>query len=206
MDQRPEGPRRCGDDRGAVIVELALVAPFLVLLVLGVFEFGNVYRNRTLLAGSLRSSARVVSQSGTVARADQVALTSFYATASKLKNATLQKVIIYKASSTSGKPDPTCLTASTSGSAPYGVSGLCNVYTPTQVANASLVASNGNYGCVSSASYDYKWCVSARNLTPANADYVGVYAEYKYTGVTTILPVRTITLSDYSVYRMEPDV
>ena len=142
---RPIPDRRLHGDGGSVMVELALVAPFLVLLVLGVFEFGNVYRNKTLLAGAPALGGRTASQSGTINSADQLALTAFYATASKLKNATLQKVIIYKASSVSGPPPASCLTASTSGSAPFGVAGVCNVYNNTEVVNAAAGLATFNF-------------------------------------------------------------
>ena len=210
MTSRPIPDRRLHGDGGSVMVELALVAPFLVLLVLGVFEFGNVYRNKTLLTGGLRSAGRTASQSGTISSADQLALTAFYATASKLKNATLQKVIIYKASSVSGPPPASCLSASTSGTAPFGVSGVCNVYTASQVSSAAAGLVTFNFStpvnCSDTSDWDHNWCWSTRNLTPATADYLGVYAEYKYTGLTSVMPVRTITMSDYTVYRMEPNV
>jgi len=211
MTSRPGPRRRLHGDDGAVIVELALVAPFLVLLVLGVFEFGNVYRDKTLLAGALRSAGRTASQSGKINKADQVALTSFYATASKLKNVVLQKVIIYKTTASGGPPPASCLSASTLGTAPYGVAGLCNVYSGAQVSSAAAGLAAFNYGSgvngtCTAANWDFNWCWNTRVLTPATADYLGVYAEYTYTGITTIMPVRTITLSDYAVYRMEPDV
>ena len=182
MSSRPVPERRLRGDGGSVMVELALVAPFLVLLVLGVFEFGNVYRDKTLLAGSLRSAGRTASQSGTISSADQLALTAFYASASKLKSATLQKVIIYKASSASGPPPAACLTASTSGTAPFGVSGVCNVYKGSQVSAAAAGLSTFNFSnppnCTDTTDWDHNWCWSTRVLTPAAADYLGVYAEY----------------------------
>ncbi len=135
---------------------------------------------------------------------------SFYSTASKLKNVTLTKVIIYKASSSTGPPPAACLSAVTTGTAPFGVSGVCNVYNGGQVAAAAAGLSTFNFSnpanCTDTTDWDHNWCWSARNLAPATADYLGVYAEYKYTGLTTVLPARTITLSDYTVYRMEPDV
>ena len=41
---RTRTPRRGESDRGVAIIEMAIVAPFLVLLVAGIFEFGTMWR------------------------------------------------------------------------------------------------------------------------------------------------------------------
>ncbi|MVA76539.1 pilus assembly protein [Auraticoccus sp. F435] len=49
-----------GRDRGAAAVEFALVAPVLLLLVLGITEFGRAYHLQTTLSGAAREGVRVM--------------------------------------------------------------------------------------------------------------------------------------------------
>lgn len=57
--------------RGAAAVEFALVVPLLVLLVVGIAEFGRAYQVQTSLSGAARMAVRVmaVQNSPTAARA-----------------------------------------------------------------------------------------------------------------------------------------
>lgn len=49
---------RCRGERGAVMVELALVLPVLVLLVFGIVEFGRGYNASIQLTSAVREGAR----------------------------------------------------------------------------------------------------------------------------------------------------
>ncbi|MPV37015.1 TadE family protein [Georgenia subflava] len=48
------------DERGAAAVEFALVVPLLILLVLGIAEFGRAYHLQTTLSGAAREGVRVM--------------------------------------------------------------------------------------------------------------------------------------------------
>jgi Flp pilus assembly protein TadG len=50
--------RRAAEDRGAVIVEFALIAPILILLVAGTIQFGIMYSQYQVLQGAAREGAR----------------------------------------------------------------------------------------------------------------------------------------------------
>lgn len=211
---------RCAGDDGSVIAEMALIAPLLVMLMLGVFEFGTAWRNKSILTSSLRGAARIESQGALNASIDQIALGAFYAANSKLTRMTLVKVIVYEASGATGAPTSNCLgiAVSPSGTNTKGVkntSGVnsCNVYSPAQVAAAA--SGGGTFGsCSSSTSWDYNWCAGPSGVTdPRNnsftsggPDYVGIYAQYTYDTVTGLLPGDTITITDQAVYRIEPAV
>lgn len=54
---RKKGRRR---DRGAAAVEFALVLPMLVLLVVGIAEFGRAYHVQTTVSGAAREGVRVM--------------------------------------------------------------------------------------------------------------------------------------------------
>lgn len=47
------------DDRGAALVEFAMVLPILILLVFGVIEFGRGYNTRSTITHAARESVRV---------------------------------------------------------------------------------------------------------------------------------------------------
>jgi Flp pilus assembly protein TadG len=48
-----------GDERGQAIVELALTLPLLLLIVLGVFDFGFMFQRFEIVANAAREGARV---------------------------------------------------------------------------------------------------------------------------------------------------
>ena len=55
----PQGnPTR--DDRGAAAVEFALILPILVLLLFGIFIFGQIFNMQISLTGAAREGARVM--------------------------------------------------------------------------------------------------------------------------------------------------
>ncbi|MEI9406359.1 TadE/TadG family type IV pilus assembly protein [Mesorhizobium argentiipisi] len=50
------------DDDGAILVEMTLVTPFVLLLSAGVFEFGNILNTRMLLDAGVRDAARYMAR------------------------------------------------------------------------------------------------------------------------------------------------
>ena len=200
------GRRRFQGDEGAVLVEAALAMPVIVLLALGIMEFGFAWRNNNVVAASLRTSGRVATQALSNPQADRYTIESYLGGVSQGRNLTTNKIVIYKVDPTTnpnGTVPANCLTAPTSGSPPYGVNGVCNVYIPTQWSAANLVAAN--FGCAA-GDYDTNFCpTTARTaLLPAEPTTVGVYADVTYTMLTKIIPGSTLKMSDRSVGRVEP--
>lgn len=221
MKKTPAPPTRSrlsGDD-GSVIAEMALVAPLMVMLMLGVFEFGTAWRNKIILSNALRSAGRIESQNIQNPNVDQLALGAFYASNAKLTNMKLVKVIVYEASGAAGQPAANCLSRSSVGLVTKGVknaSGVqsCSIYSPEQVAAAA--ANGGTFGsCTDTNSWDYNWCAGTAGIpdprqnsltATGGPDYVGIYAEYVYDTVTGLLPGNTLKITDSVVYRIEPAV
>lgn len=50
--------RRTREQRGAAMVELALLLPLLLLLIFGIIQFGRAYNAKIELAGAVREGAR----------------------------------------------------------------------------------------------------------------------------------------------------
>ena len=51
-----------GEDDGAILVEMALLTPFVLLLSAGVFEFSNILNTRMLLDAGVRDAARYMAR------------------------------------------------------------------------------------------------------------------------------------------------
>jgi hypothetical protein len=205
-------PGRCsrghGDD-GSLIAELALISPLLVVMLLGVFEFGMGWREATNNSGATRAAARSVTNVGSQRSADWSALTTFTTNVARSKNIKVNRVVIYKTAAADGDPtDPTCLTT-VPPSGGTGKSGACNIYSEAQLnsldSNYLTHFGTSDTACATSA-WDHYWCPLSRKSNQGDPpDYVGVYANFTYTSWTGLLPT-TITMTERVVMRIEPKV
>lgn len=208
--------RRVGGEDGAVIVEFALMAPLLVLLVLGIVEYGSVLRNETTVTGAVRNAARVGAQYKDDAFGDQGALTSLNASIGSAQRITINRVVIYRADSASGAPPAACLSVNVTSSpsdAHGSVADSCNVYSGAQVASAgtSTKWSAAADTCTGNVNkWDNYWCPSVRKAALVGGDsppdYFGLYVSVTYTPLTGAVPGISTTYTDYAVNRLEPDV
>ena len=57
--RRPSTPRAGERERGAALIEFAMVMPILFLLVFGIIEFGRGYHTKTSLSHASREAVRV---------------------------------------------------------------------------------------------------------------------------------------------------
>ena len=60
------------DERGAAVVELALILPILVMFVFGIVQFGNGYNARVELTAAVREGARAAALGGTTVTAADI--------------------------------------------------------------------------------------------------------------------------------------
>jgi len=187
-----------GRERGAAIVEFALVAPFLALIELGFMEYGTIYKADDQAQQALMSAGRVAGQGSNGPLADFQALRALDSSLSGLKRATIKKVIIYKAPS-DGKPPANCLAETPTGTA-AGVPSVCNVYSPSQVASTDFGKFSYTGSTCNSLAWDSNWCPFQRN---PQSEQVGVYVELTYQPFTGVVP-KIFTISRYTVYDVEP--
>ena len=68
------GMRRNGHERGAAMVEMAIVAPLMILLVFGILEYGLLFQEKLTIASAASSAARTGATMGTRAEADYAIL------------------------------------------------------------------------------------------------------------------------------------
>lgn len=192
--------RRRAGDRGAAMTEFVFIGPVLVLLVMGVLEFGLAWRDSMTTSNALRAGARVGSNAGRDRLADYTILKSVEAAMTGgIPTARIQRLIVYKATTSNSAVPSSCLAVSGSG----GVNGVCNVYTASDLTRPSSDFS-GTTTCGGSAP-DRFWCPTARqNQQALGADYLGVYMEVRYTWLTKVFPGSGLTIRDRAIMRLEP--
>ena len=203
--------------RGSILVEMALVLPFLFVLLIATFEIGMGWRTSVTSSNSARAAARVSSYQGTGYQADYAALISLASAMQSASRATIVKVIIFKATSGSSTVPAACLalTPSTSFTAPTGLntaSAKCNVYSGTQVnaisAGTLATTAFGNgantAGNCLSTKLDYYWCPYGReNSQAAGMDFVGVYLQVSNATFSKLLGT-SFTIRDTQIMQIEP--
>jgi hypothetical protein len=124
------------------------------------------------------------------------------------KHITINRVVVYKATSTGAPTNANCLTMIPPAGG-TGVTGACNIYSATQLNNLDtnyLTHFGTTDTACSSGAWDKYWCPLDRKSNQGDPpDYVGVYANFTYESWTGIVP-STITMTERLVMRIEPKV
>lgn len=144
-----------GGDRGATMVEAALVLPILVFLLFGIIELGGALRAYSTTADAVRSGGRAASLAGADPMADAIILEDI-AAAHAAGGGEVELVVIWHAA-VAGEPVPAACIPASIGSTPNSSSvgvpdaggdttGACNVYIRPQAADGAfqLVAGEGD--------------------------------------------------------------
>jgi Flp pilus assembly protein TadG len=208
---RRDLPRLQGDG-GAVIVEFALVAPVIALVLLGTIEYGFAWSDANFVERSVQNSGRTAASLGQQMNADYEALRAVAGQFTTLKRAEVDKVVIYESTTADGQVPEACTSVVATGTGVYGVAGTCNVYSPTQV-NATnfsgltpaqvLDRNTTNPTCA--GNWDANWCPSTRSSQLRNPDHLGVWVRVNYQRMTGLLP-GTFTIERSAVYQVEPEL
>ena len=182
--------RRDRDERGAVLVEAAIVIPILMMITLGIIEYGGAYRENAAVAGAARAGARVASSlpktdfgcasacsadsAATVAAAVSSALQSFGANAP-------QQLWIYKAGTGNAAPFTGCTNC-----VGYNWDPTSKSFTGPQLGPGWAAANQG--ACASGP-----------------PDQIGIYIKVNHKAVTSMFGGdRTLTAT--TIMRLEPYV
>ena len=184
-------------ERGAVIVEFALVAMLLATLAFGILEYGYGWRSSMNVLTAARAGARSVASTGTDYQSDYFALSSVR---TNLDSAGMldgvQKVIIYKSTTADGQPPAACVNGT-------AVAEKCNIYTASQVQNVALSQFSTTTGCMTAATIK-NYCPNSRITAQGTADSAGVWVQAKQKSVTGFFGGLGFTASRSAVMRMEP--
>jgi Flp pilus assembly pilin Flp len=180
--------RRKTSDRGATMVEFALIFGFLMMLALGAFEYGMVFRDWLSVTISAREGGRVAASAANYGDADCVILEAATGALQSLNSGEVEQVHIYRSDA--------------SGSYPGSGSAFTRRYSPYQAGDPSLVACTGsNWNAEHlGASWDPGDRVSA-----AGIDWIGVRVEFQHEWLTHFLWWNgTVDFHDDAIFRMEP--
>ncbi len=202
-------PTRRRSDRGVALVETAMVALLLIGLVTATFELGMAWRTSITNAQAARAGARVASSQGVARLTDHAAILAVSAGLRSADSATINKIVIFRSTSSDGAVPSSCLTSSALSSGGNS-SSRCNVYSTSRIAqivsNPSSTESNFAGTCSGSSQWDRFWCPANRNnvqLSSGGLDYVGVYVEIAHPTFSKVFG-DNITITDTSVMRIEP--
>jgi Flp pilus assembly protein TadG len=191
--------RRQDGERGVALVETAIVAPFLILIAMGIWEFSNGWQSNLTVQTTVRAAARNGSSLGNDRAADYAMLQAAKSGLTDFATADINRVVVYKATDVDGKPPAACLSGTTS------ISNVCNIYTGAQVNTLTLASFTGTTSCNAGAP-DAAWCPTSRSVSQANPDYLGVYISALSRYQTGFFPGSGITVEKNMVMRLEPKV
>lgn len=188
--------RRRRGDRGATLVEFALVLPILALLAFGTVEFGLAWRDSMTVSNALRSGARVGSNAGDDRLADYDILKQVESAIHEIDNTRIERVVIFRSTNLDGIPPAGCVAGTPQ-------SGVCNVYTAAQM--SSLTAASFDHATCS-GDPDSSWCPTTReDRQVVGPDYLGVWVQVHRDWITGLFPPSAgITMTDHAIMRLEP--
>lgn len=191
--------RRANGDRGVAMVEMAIVAPFLAMMVAGIVEFGTMWRDDLTVTSATRSAARVISNAGDVEGADLEGILSVRAALESIDGITVDGMLVYDGGSADGAPSPLCFDPS--GDPISSAAGECNFYSANQI--QTLTAADFS----TCTGPDYAWCpANCDDQQTGGTDFIGVWIRIDREYYTGIIPGDGITLTDYTVMNMEPEI
>lgn len=187
-------------ERGAALVELAMVALFLLTISGAAFDFGMTWRVTLIDNEAARAGARTGSTMADDPLADWYALSNARAALSSGKQlANVQRVVIYRSDTANGAVPSGCTSGTTTSS-------LCNVLTGAQFSALAQTDFNTTTGCINAGKATVtNWCPNVRDNVQLTANYFGIWIDIKYTNLFKLRGA-SIDITRTAVMRLEPDV
>jgi len=177
-------------DRGVTMVEFALLFGLLLMLAIGAFEYGMVFRDSLTVTTAAREGGRVAASTANYQDADCVILEAAAGALQSLNSGTVDEIHIYKSDESGFVPGANALTM--------------RRYSPRAVGDVlPLIACTGS-------KWNEEWLGSGwdpadRVNTLGDADWIGVRIKYEHTWFTNFLWWNgTVPLADEAVFRIEP--
>ncbi len=179
-------------ERGAVMVEVAIIVPLLATLFLGVAELGFHVRDAQRVTAASQSGARVLSSAGDHRLADFDALMTMSAPLSVYENGEVERIIVF-----APEVDGSLPTGCEAGPIPD----LCNHYDESAFA-LTTADFTGAADC-GHLDIDRFWCPLGRETDQGvGTDWIGVRVEIRHTSVAPFIADSVI--GDTTVMRIEP--
>jgi Flp pilus assembly protein TadG len=175
---------RTGSERGAALVEFALILPILIALVFGIVEFSSAYHDSSLVSDATRAGGRVGSAQATNPDFATNVVAAVNSAVTTLPDDAPQELWVYKANA-NGYPGNTSDFSSCATN--------CIKYT-WNTSTRSFNAANPQGG---------GWPASSHQVCRNPFDEIGVYLKIDHDFVTRLFGAN-VTLTDHSVFRFEP--
>ena len=182
------------------MVEAAIITPVLIFFVFGIFEFGFAFRDYLAVANSTRDGVREASVVGKIADADYRTLRAVERASAALREGTIERIVIFKATGPDDSIPGPCKTATSPATL---AANECNLYGPDDFS-----LDPDEFGCDPASNPDPDpdrfWCPSSRIVSVgAGLDYVGVYMRVDHSYITGLFG-SSITFEDTSILKVEP--
>lgn len=192
-------------ERGAALVEAAIVTPLFFALLFGIFEFGLLFRDSLTTNNAGKQAARAASVSGQRPDADYLVLRSVEHGLAAMDPTKLDMVVVFRASGPNDTVPAACLTASQLDTGPGTLA--CNRYVAADLTKEIDDASGndaGNFRC-SPTAVDRFWCPANRETSlSGGVEYVGIYVQTRHAFITGLFGGGR-NLTDTTILRLEPD-
>jgi Flp pilus assembly protein TadG len=173
-------------ERGAALVEMALLLPLLVLLTFGVIEFSQLFSASATVSNASRSGARTASAEPRQTNFAKDTAAAVGTALSQLRNNAPQQVWIFRANPGTGMP--------------YSPSGDFSTMCTQCVVYAW---DSGSRTFNTAAPVVNDWAATAQNACAGTADEIGVYVKANFVSDTNLFGTAK-TLTAKTVMRFEP--
>ena len=176
---------RARDERGATLVEAAIILPVVVLIVFGIIEFGLAFKDSLTVSSATRAGARTASAEPRQPTFNTDTAKAVARAVSALPSGSVEQLWIYKANADGDPVD--------GGGSAYTSCNTCAVFT-WDVATDQFIRQPGP-----------DWNPMTQNACVGDSghDAVGVYLKVNHDFVTGFFGQR-ITLKDHTVMNLEP--
>lgn len=192
---------RAGRERGAIIVEAALILPFFVTFVFGLAEYGLMAHTATDLNWSARTATLDLARDYTDELVDADVLRDVALEYSGAERATILGVMVFRAR-TDGTPTTACTTALTAAdptsTTASGITDECNIY-PGAVVRAVASGIGAPVFGADCTGADRFFCPTRREPLFDGTNAIGVQIRVRYTSFTGLLPFMTTNLTERAV-------
>ncbi len=181
-------------ERGAAMVEAALVMPILALLVFAAIDGSVFMKSYMSLGHATTNGARADVTKANHPLADYDMLQAVAKTKYGFDTNSIERIVVFKATSFDDAPPTQCMTNN-----PHGIPNLCNVYVPADFARAST-----DFGGDSTWDSDQSWPAWLREASRSNnPDLVGVAIRGKVSTPIGVFGKRDFTVTRTRVMQIE---
>ncbi len=189
--------RSTARERGSALIELALIVLPLVVIAMGMVEYGLTWRDKDNVQNASRAGARTAANLANNDQTDREALLAILASLNPDEADEITYIVFYQLDA-SGNAHVNCVSSDLT--PPPGEPGQCNVYTPAALAT---LADPAQWGC-DGGCWDDAWTPIDRDPQFHTPIDLGVYIQSHRDWVTGMFPGDGIDFGGESVFRLNP--